>query len=71
MKYIVITDYPYFTTKKFFEDVQEAVDYIPDINKLLNSRIYTLTSYSETLNKDNEVHVNYGVDATTRINKTI
>lgn len=69
MKYIVITDYPYFTTKKFFEELQPAIDYIPETKNLLNSRIYTLSSYSETLNKEGEAHINYGVDASTRINK--
>ncbi len=71
MKYIVITDYPYYTSKKFFEELSQASEFKPEVKKLLNSRIYTLTSYSETLNKEGEVHVNYGVDTSTRINKTI
>jgi len=64
MTHIVISDYPYFTTKKFFENLEDAMIYGPNENKLLNARIYTLSSY-----RDISGNINYGADIQSKIDK--
>ena len=74
-KYVVICEYPYETIKKFFNDIVEVNLYAPEINpysitnKLLNCRAYLLTSYSETVTKENRIVINYNVDLQTCIRK--
>ncbi len=64
MNYIVITDYPYDTLKKFFNNKEEALSYTPNqysgwkANRLLDTRIYEIESYSEK-KIDNRTIINY------------
>ena len=69
MTHIVINDYPYYTVKKFFISLTEALEYSPNKHELLNSRVYLLTSYNERVNDEGLVSINYGVDIQSRINK--
>ena len=69
MTHIVINDYPYYTVKKFFISLPEALEYSPNKHELLNSRVYLLTSYNERVNDEGLVSINYGVDIQSRINK--
>lgn len=69
MEYIVISDYPHYTSKEFFEDLAGAEKYWPDQNKLLASWVYKLTSYKETVNDKGKVMVSYGVDIPSRKQK--
>ena len=54
MKYLIISDYPYHTVKTFFEELDEALKFVPEDNsyshhkRLLYSRIYELDAYKET-----------------------
>lgn len=54
MNYILICDYPYHTVKTFYVSLFEAMATKPinnvfsNTNRLLNGKIYELSSYNET-----------------------
>lgn len=61
MNYILITDYAYVTTRKFFLDEESAISGTD--GSFLAARVYKLTSYKET-----SYGINYSIDESSRIN---
>lgn len=62
MKYIVVCDYAYWTSKKFFINELDAYEYQPKIAGLLSHRYYVLESYNES-----PKGINYNVNVSSRI----
>ena len=46
MTHLLVVDYPYYTTRKLFESLDEVENSNPDKRDLLSARVYPITNYT-------------------------
>ncbi len=65
MTYLIIADYPYNTTKNFFEEeptgeyTEKYVEF--PSNRLLQQRCYEISDYDEIVSKEGRISINYKI----------